>query len=153
MPSTPPIERTCALIKPDAVRRGRVVDILLRIQRTGRFDIRRMRVVWPDEDRAKLESHYSCHLGKSFYPELIEFMLSGYSIVLQLEGPGAIKAWRELMGPYAEPRPAGTIRGDFMEASDAESRNLVHGSDSPEEAERELGIWFPAGDEWYCPGD
>jgi nucleoside-diphosphate kinase len=144
-------QRTCAIVKPDAHAKNKVTEILLRIQRAKLLDIRRM-LHLPVGD-GRVAEHYSCHSGKEFYGALVDFMKSGPLLVMQLEGHDAITFWRELMGPYARPRVPGTIRGDYMSEEDHDMYNLVHGSDSPREADRELELWFPRGGEWWCPGD
>ncbi|MBP3088125.1 nucleoside-diphosphate kinase [Corynebacterium sp. sy017] len=132
-------ERTLILIKPDGVRNGHVGDIISRIERKGlslvALDLR-------VADRETAEKHYAEHADKPFFGELVEFITSAPLIAGIVEGERAIDAWRQLAGgtdPVAKATP-GTIRGDFA-LSVAE--NVVHGSDSPESAEREIGIWFP----------
>jgi nucleoside-diphosphate kinase len=144
-------QRTCAIVKPDAHAKNKVTEILIRIQRLRVLDISRMLHLPVGDDR--VAEHYSCHAGKPFYDDLVKFMRSGPLLVMQMEGAHAISVWRELMGPYALPRIPGTIRGDYMGEDDHYAHNLVHGSDSPQEAERELKLWFPTGGEWWCPGD
>lgn len=132
------IERTLALIKPDGVRRGYVGEILSRIERKGltivAMELRQI-------DTATAERHYAEHVGKPFYPPLLEFITSGPSIAMVLEGFRAIEAWRGLMG-VTDPIAAapGSIRGDFALIT---RENLTHGSDSPESAAREIETFFP----------
>jgi nucleoside-diphosphate kinase len=132
------MERTLVIAKPDAVRRGLAGEILARIERKG------LRVVagrfFPiDEDLAR--RHYAEHEGKPFFGDLISFITSGPVLALVVEGPGATSVVRTLMGP-TNPReaPPGTIRGDFAVEI---TENLVHGSDSPESAAREVSLFFP----------
>jgi nucleoside-diphosphate kinase len=131
-------ERTLVLIKPDGVRRGLAGEVLSRIERKG------LRVVAMDlrtvgKDLA--ETHYAEHVAKPFYGSLVEFITSGPLVALVAEGPRAIEAFRALAGA-TDPVKAGpgTIRGDYaLEVQD----NIVHGSDSPDSAEREIKIFFP----------
>jgi nucleoside-diphosphate kinase len=132
-------ERSLVLIKPDGVARGLVGEVISRIEQKGltlvALDLRTI-----GEDVA--EQHYAEHVGKPFYPPLVEFITSGPLVAAVIEGPRAIAAFRQLAGatdPVEKATP-GTIRGDFA----LEVRlNIVHGSDSPESAEREIGLWFP----------
>ncbi|KQB86943.1 nucleoside-diphosphate kinase [Corynebacterium lowii] len=132
-------ERTLILIKPDGVARGVVGNILSRIEAKGlKFTALDLRVA----DRETAEKHYAEHQDKPFFGELVDFITSAPLIAGVVEGERAIEAWRQLAGgtdPVSKATP-GTIRGDFG-LSVAE--NVVHGSDSPESAEREIGIWFP----------
>ncbi|PRQ11691.1 nucleoside-diphosphate kinase [Corynebacterium sp. 13CS0277] len=132
-------ERTLILIKPDGVARGIVGEVISRIERKGlKLVALDLRVA--TEETAK--AHYAEHADKPFFGELVEFITSAPLIAGVVEGPRAIEAWRQLAGgtdPVAKATP-GTIRGDFaLEVNN----NVVHGSDSPESAEREIGIWFP----------
>jgi nucleoside-diphosphate kinase len=131
-------ERTLALIKPDGVRRGLAGEVLSRIERKGlRIVAMDMRVVGKD----LAETHYVEHAGKPFYGSLVEFITSGPLVAMVVEGPRAIEAFRALAGA-TDPVKAtpGTIRGDYaLEVQD----NIVHGSDSPDSAEREIKIFFP----------
>lgn len=131
-------ERTLVLIKPDAVQRGLIGEILSRYERKG------LTVVAADLRAAQVEvldQHYAEHVEKGWYHELQDFMTSGNLLALVLEGDSAISVVRALNGATdgrkAEP---GTIRGDL---SLSNQENLVHGSDSPESAEREVALWFP----------
>ncbi|MCH6196862.1 nucleoside-diphosphate kinase [Corynebacterium mastitidis] len=132
-------ERTLILIKPDGVARGVVGNILARIEAKGlKFTALDLRVA----DRETAEKHYAEHQDKPFFGELVDFITSAPLIAGVVEGERAIEAWRQLAGgtdPVSKATP-GTIRGDFG-LSVAE--NVVHGSDSPESAEREIAIWFP----------
>ncbi|CAE50313.1 Putative nucleoside diphosphate kinase [Corynebacterium diphtheriae] len=132
-------ERTLILIKPDGVERGLIGEIIARIERKGlKISALDLRVA----DRETAEKHYAEHADKPFFGELVNFITSAPLIAGVVEGPRAIEAWRQLAGgtdPVAKATP-GTIRGDFaLEVS----TNVVHGSDSPESAEREISIWFP----------
>lgn len=132
-------ERSLVLIKPDAVARGYIGDILSRIERKGlSVAAMDMRTVTADVAAA----HYAEHEGKPFYPGLIEFITATPLVALVIEGTQAIAAFRQLAGgtdPVGKAVP-GSIRGDLGLTT---GENLVHGSDSPESAEREIGIWFP----------
>jgi nucleoside-diphosphate kinase len=131
------VERTLFLIKPDAVERGLVGDIVTRFERRG-FVLRGLKLVRVTEQQAA--EHYVEHVGKPFYPELVEFITSGPVVAMAIEGPGAVRAVRSMMGATNPLDSApGTIRGDL--ALDL-GRNVVHGSDSPESAARETAIFF-----------
>jgi nucleoside-diphosphate kinase len=131
-------ERTLVLIKPDAVRRGLIGEIVGRLERKG-FTILGMQLRTLDVEIAS--RHYAEHDGKPFFGELVEFITGGPLVALAVEGHRAVEAVRTLMGvtdPIAS--TPGSIRGDFaLEIG----QNLVHGSDSPEAAARELGLFFP----------
>ncbi|MCM3893666.1 MULTISPECIES: nucleoside-diphosphate kinase [Gordonia] len=133
-------ERTLVLIKPDGVSRSLVGDILARIESKGlTFAALELKNV-SDDLAAK---HYAEHEGKPFYPSLVEFITSGPLVAAVLEGPRAVAAFRQIAGgtdPVEKAVP-GTIRGDYALST---QYNLVHGSDSPESAEREIALWFPA---------
>lgn len=131
-------ESTLLIVKPDAVRRGLTGEILSRIERKGlRLEaLRSMRV-----DRDLAERHYAEHREKPFFDQLVTFITSGDVLVARVTGPGAVSVVRALMGT-TDPAmaPPGTIRGDYgIEITE----NLVHGSDSPESAGRELALFFP----------
>jgi nucleoside-diphosphate kinase len=130
-------ERTLVLIKPDAVRRGLAGEILRRFELRG-LEIREARLL--TVDRALAEEHYAEHAEKPFYGELVEFITSGPTLALVLEGERAIATVRTTMGA-TNPADAGpgTIRGDLALSM---PDNLVHGSDSPESAPREISLWF-----------
>ena len=131
------LERTLILIKPDAMARGLAGEILARFERRG-LVVQEARLVRVDRDLA--ERHYAEHSEKPFFGELVSFITSGPTLALALEGEGAISTARSTIGATnpAEATP-GSIRGDFALAM---PNNLVHGSDSPESAERELVLWF-----------
>ncbi|MGC4932541.1 nucleoside-diphosphate kinase [Gordonia sp. DT30] len=132
-------ERTLVLIKPDGVARALVGDILARIERKG-LTLVALELKSVTDELARL--HYAEHEGKPFFPALLEFITSGSLVAAVVEGPRAVAAWRQIAGgtdPVEKAVP-GTIRGDFALTT---QNNLVHGSDSPESAEREIAIWFP----------
>ena len=131
------VERTLVLIKPDAMQRGLAGEILGRFERRG-LQIREARLVQVDRDLA--ERHYAEHAEKPFFGELVEFITSAPTLALALEGEGAISTVRRTMGATnpADSEP-GSVRGDLALSM---PDNLVHGSDSPESAERELALWF-----------
>ncbi|HWG99465.1 MAG TPA: nucleoside-diphosphate kinase [Pilimelia sp.] len=131
-------ERTLVLIKPDAVRRGLVGEILGRFERKG-LTIEAMVLRTMDEPLA--QSHYAEHVERPFYPALKEFMTSGPLVALILSGDGAIDVVRGLIGVTDGRRAAaGTVRGDL---SLSNRENLVHASDSTDSAKREIALWFP----------
>ncbi|MFI6157345.1 nucleoside-diphosphate kinase [Kitasatospora sp. NPDC051170] len=133
-------QRTLVLLKPDAVRRGLAGEIISRIERKAgwRFAAVELRTF----DRATLEQHYAEHVGRPFYEPLLEFMTSGPSLALIVEGEEVVKGIRMLAGATNPLEAgAGTIRGDFATIT---RENLIHASDSPESAEREIKIFFPA---------
>jgi nucleoside-diphosphate kinase len=133
-------ERTLVLIKPDALRRGLVGEILGRFERKG-LVIDAMVLREMDADLA--DRHYAEHVEKAFYPPLKAFMTSGALVALILSGDGAIDVVRTLVGATdGRKAAAGTIRGDF---SLSNRENLVHASDSPDSAKREIALWFPEG--------
>ncbi|HEV2127178.1 MAG TPA: nucleoside-diphosphate kinase [Thermomicrobiales bacterium] len=134
------IERTLVIIKPDAVQRGLIGEIIARFERRG-LKIAAMR--FETVSRETAEEHYSEHKGKPFYEGLVEYITSSPSVLMVLEGPDAIAITRTTMGATkpAEASP-GTIRADFGLMI---GRNLVHGSDSAVSAERETGIFFGGG--------
>ncbi|GAA1091546.1 nucleoside-diphosphate kinase [Tsukamurella spumae] len=132
-------ERTLILIKPDGVRRGLSGEILARIERKG-LTIAALELKHVSIEVA--QGHYAEHKEKPFFGSLLEFITSGPVVAAVLEGPRAIAAFRQLAGgtdPVEKAVP-GTIRGDLgLETQE----NLVHGSDSPESAAREIALWFP----------
>ena len=134
------VEQTLVLVKPDAMARGLAGDILARFERRG-LELRAARLVSVDRELA--ECHYAEHAEKPFFGELVEFITSGPTLAFVLEGESAISVARTTIGATnpAEAAP-GSIRGDLALAM---PDNLVHGSDSPESAKRELELWF--GDE------
>jgi nucleoside-diphosphate kinase len=133
-------ERTLILIKPDAVRRSLAGEILARIERRG-FAVRGGKLVTATRDLG--ERHYAEHNEKPFFGDLVDFITSGPTWALVVEGEGAIATMRRTIGATnPADADAGTIRGDLAISM---PDNLVHGSDSPESAEREIALWF--GDE------
>ena len=135
-------QRTLVLVKPDGVRRGLTGEILRRIEGKGYTLVAlELRQAAPE----LLAQHYAEHEGKSFYGPLVEFMLSGPVVALVIEGERVIEGFRALAGA-TDPTAAapGTIRGDLgRDWGVAVQQNLVHGSDAPGSAAREIGIWFP----------
>ena len=133
------IERTLILAKPDAVRRNLSGEILARFERRG-LELRAARLVLATRELG--ETHYAEHREKPFFGELVDFITSAPTLALVLEGESAIPVVRTTMGATNPIESApGTIRGDLALAM---PDNLVHGSDSPESAEREIGLWFSA---------
>src|SRR5438270_7617454 len=134
------VEKTLVLIKPDAVERKLAGEILARFERRG-LEVRSARLL--TVERALAEEHYAEHSEKPFFGELVDFITSAPTLALVLEGESAISVVRTTMGATNPTDSApGTIRGDLALAM---PDNLVHGSDSPESAEREVGLWFPDG--------
>ena len=131
-------ERTLVLCKPDAVARGLVGEVVGRLERKG-FRLVAMELRSLDEATAK--QHYGEHEGKPFFGDLVSFITSGPLVAMCVEGPEAVSSVRALMGPTNPiTAPPGSIRGDFgLEIE----KNLVHGSDSPQSAARELALFFP----------
>jgi nucleoside-diphosphate kinase len=130
-------QSTLLIVKPDAVRRGLIGEILRRVEAKG-LRIAELRLIHIDRDLA--EEHYGEHRDKPFFGELVDFITSGSVIVARVEGEQAVPVLRSIMGP-TDPAaaPPGTIRGDYGTII---TENLVHGSDSPESAERELKLFF-----------
>ena len=131
-------QRTLVLLKPDAVRRGLVGEVL------GRFEAKGLRIVAMEHrtiDAAQADRHYAEHVQRDFYPPLRDFVTSGPLVAAVLEGDEAVDVVRAINGATDGRKAApGTIRGDL---SLSNRENLVHGSDSPESAAREIGLWFP----------
>ncbi len=131
-------ERTLVLVKPDGVRRRLIGDVLSRIERKGlRIIAMDLRVL----DTGIAQMHYAEHSGKPFFGPLVDFITSGPLVALVAEGPRAIEAFRGIAGATDPVRATpGTIRGDHaLEVQE----NIVHGSDSPDSADREIKIFFP----------
>jgi nucleoside-diphosphate kinase len=132
-------ERTLVLVKPDGVRRGLVGEVVTRLERKGltlvAMELRTLA-------RETAEEHYGEHRERPFFGELVEFITGGPLVALVVEGPRAVEAVRTLMGVTDPVKSApGSLRGDYaLEIG----QNLVHGSDSPESAQREIGIFFPS---------
>lgn len=134
------MERTLILLKPDAVQRGLVGPIIARFERKG-LKILSMKLMKISPELAA--QHYEAHKEKKFYSGLVKFMTSAPVVAMALEGNDAIAVCRNLMGAtFGADAAPGTIRGDF---GISRSFNLVHGSDSPEAADRELSLFFPEG--------
>lgn len=132
-------EQTLVLIKPDGVERRMIGEIIRRIEQKG-LTIVALELKHVDDDLAR--AHYAEHKDKPFFGSLLDFITSGPVVAAVLEGPRAVAAFRQLAGgtdPVEKAAP-GSIRGDFGTET---QYNLVHGSDSPESAEREINLWFP----------
>jgi len=130
-------EHTFVMVKPDGVRRGLVGEVIGRLERKG-LSLERMRMLTIDEDLAG--RHYAEHTEKPFFGDLVEFITSGPVVAMEWSGPGAVVIVRTLMGPTNPAEaPPGTIRGDFGTLL---TENIVHGSDSPKSAEREIELFF-----------
>ena len=135
-------EKTLILVKPDGVRRGLVGEVISRIETKG-YAIDAVRML--QADRSLLEAHYAEHVGKPFYEPLVEFMMSGPIVAIVASGNRVIEGFRALAG-VTDPTLAapGTIRGDLARDQGTKVvQNIVHGSDSPESAAREIQIFFP----------
>ncbi len=134
------IESTFIMVKPDGVARGLVGEVISRFERKG-LTLERIRKLTIDEAMARL--HYAEHVDKPFFAELVEFITSGPVVAMEWSGESAISVARTLMGATDPAQAApGTIRGDYgLEITN----NIVHGSDGPEAATRELAIFFPEG--------
>ncbi|MFH1590831.1 MAG: nucleoside-diphosphate kinase [archaeon] len=145
------IERTLVLLKPDAVQRSLSGEITTRFEKAG-FKIVGMKMVWIDADFSK--KHYAAHVGKPFYQATEDYVTSGPVVAMVLEGIEAVEVIRKMVGA-TEPKGAqpGTIRGDYshvsMKFADSKNisvKNLVHASGTPEEAKKEIGLWFSKDD-------
>ncbi len=131
------MERTLVLVKPDAVQRGLIGEIVGRIERTG---LKLVALKMMHMDRGLAEKHYAIHQGKPFFEGLVSFITSSPTVAAVFEGPNAVEVVRKTMGATDPVKAApGTIRGDF--ALDI-GRNAVHGSDSKENAEKEISLFF-----------
>ncbi|HAX82447.1 MAG TPA: nucleoside-diphosphate kinase [Actinobacteria bacterium] len=131
------MEHTFVMVKPDGVRRGLVGEVIGRLERKGLI-LERMRLLTIDADLAG--RHYGEHRAKPFFGELVAFITSGPVVAMEWSGPKAVAIVRTLMGPTnPADAPPGTLRGDFGTII---TENIVHGSDSPESAARELGLFF-----------
>ena len=131
-------ERSLVLVKPDGVSRGLVGEVIARIERKGltlaALELRNVA-------RSVAEQHYAEHAGKPFYESLLEFITGGPLVAMVIEGENAIAAFRQLAGATNPVQAAtGSIRGDYAVEV---QYNIVHGSDSPESAKREIDLWFP----------
>ena len=136
------MEKTFFIIKPDGVRRQIVGDILQRIERRG-FTIEKLEMRLASKEL--LEKHYCDLIGRSFFPQLVDYMTNGPLIIGVMSGNEVISSWRMMMG-VTNPNEAlpGTIRGDFAQGPDegGATFNVVHGSDSLESASKEISLWF-----------
>jgi nucleoside-diphosphate kinase len=131
------VENTFVMVKPDGVARGLVGDVVSRFERKG-LKLEQMRMLQIDEELAG--RHYAEHTEKPFFGDLVDFITSGPVVAMQWSGESAISVARTLMGPTNPVEaPPGTIRGDYGLII---TNNIVHGSDSPASAERELGLFF-----------
>jgi nucleoside-diphosphate kinase len=139
------MERTFVMLKPGVLQRRIVGEVLRRFERKGlKIIALKLRLL----DRPTVESHYREHQGKDFYEKLLEYTLSGPVITMVLEGEGAVSLVRRLVGPTdVREAPPGTIRGDYAYRT---RLNIVHASDSPASAEREIALFFEPGEilEW-----
>ena len=132
-------ERTLILVKPDGVARGLSGQILARVEAKG-FTLVALEL--KTLDRATAEAHYGEHVDKPFFGELVDFITSGPLLAGVIEGREAVAGWRSMMGATDPAKSApGSIRGDFATLL---SENVVHGSDSPASAAREIGLFFPS---------
>lgn len=134
-------ERTFAMVKPDGVRRGLVGNVVSRIEAKGLRIVGMKHMLIP---RELAQRHYGEHEGKPFFDGLVAFITSGPVVAMAVEGENAILEWRKMMGA-TNPKDAapGTVRGDLATTID---ENVTHGSDAPATAERELGLFFAAGE-------
>ncbi len=135
-------ERSLVLVKPDGFERGLVGEVLRRIEAKG-YTLVALQILTPQRDR--LAKHYAEHEGKPFYDSLLEFMSSGPVAAVVIEGVRCIEGFRSLAGSTDPTKaPPGSIRGDLgRDWGQGSTQNIVHGSDSPESAAREIEIWFP----------
>ena len=132
------MEKTFIIIKSDGVQRGLIGEIIGRIEKKG-FRIVKAELI--QADRKTVEAHYEEHKGRPYFKSLVEFILEGPIMAMVLEGENSISIMRLMMGDKnPEKATPGTIRGDFANNT---TRNLIHGSDSEESAQREINIWFP----------
>jgi nucleoside-diphosphate kinase len=131
------VQQTFVMVKPDGVARGLVGEVIRRIEGKG-YELREMRLFTIEESLAK--EHYGEHSEKPFFAELVDFITSGPVVAMVVEGPDAVAGMRQIMGA-TNPLDAapGSIRGDFATVI---TQNIVHGSDSPESAEREINLFF-----------
>jgi len=130
-------QRTLILVKPDGVRRRLIGEVVRRIEAKG-YDIREMKLFTIDETLAK--KHYAEHVDKDFFQDLVSFITSGPVVAMVVEGEDAVSGMRQIMGATNPLEAApGSIRGDFATVI---GENIVHGSDSPESAEREVALFF-----------
>jgi nucleoside-diphosphate kinase len=150
------MERTLVLLKPDCVQRRLMGELLARFERKG-LRVAALKLI--QADRALAERHYAVHRERPFFPSLVQFLTGGPTVALVLEGREAVAVVRNLIGATDGTKaPPGTIRGDFAISV---QNNLVHGSDSPENARAEVALWFkneelvdyqPADARWVAGG-
>lgn len=135
------IEKTFVMLKPDAVQRAVMGEILTRFEKVG-LKIVAMKMVWVDREFAKI--HYADHLKKDFYPPLENLIVEAPVLAMVLEGAGAVSFVRKMVGPTKPEEAApGTIRGDFAHfIGDIHAQNIIHSSGSVEEAIKEISLWF-----------
>lgn len=135
------MEKSLIILKPDTVQRGLIGQIIARIERRG-LRVAAMKMIWLDRELA--EKHYGEHKGKPFYQPLLKFITSAPVVVMIVQGPEAIPVLRHMMGvTNSKQADPGTIRGDYGLSN---RHNLIHGSDSPESAEREIALFFEPGE-------
>jgi nucleoside-diphosphate kinase len=135
------MQRTLVLLKPDCVQRRLVGELIARFERKG---LKLVALKFVQASRALAEKHYAVHKGKPFYDSLLNFLTSGPSVAVVWEGREAVAVVRELMGKTDGAKsPPGTMRGDF---GISVQNNLIHGSDSPENAATEISLWFSPGE-------
>jgi nucleoside-diphosphate kinase len=135
-------ERTLVLVKPDGVAEGHIGEVLTRLERRG-YTFEALKLLQATE--AQLREHYDDKVDKPFFPGLVNYMTSGPIVGIVVSGTDVVRAFRTMAG-VTNPTDAqpGTIRGDFgRDRGDGSIQNVVHSSDSPEHAEREIKIWFP----------
>jgi len=131
------LERTLIIVKPDAVQRGLIGEVLARLERRG-LKLVALKMMWMSESLA--EAHYAEHREKAFFRDLVRFITSGPVVVGVVEGPNAIEVTRTMMGETnPATSPPGSIRGDLALTI---SQNVIHGSSSPEAAQREVALFF-----------
>ena len=132
------IEKTLVLVKPDGVKKHICGEVISRFERKG-LEVEAIKMIQVPEELAK--KHYAEHEGKGFFKDLIAFITSGPVLAMVIKGENAVAAVRQINGA-TDPQKAvpGSIRGDFATSID---ENVVHASDAPETAEREIGLWFP----------
>ncbi|MGI5920113.1 MAG: nucleoside-diphosphate kinase [Christensenellales bacterium] len=130
-------ERTFVMLKPDCIKRGLVGEVISRIERKG-YRIANAKIMWLDEDLLRV--HYAHLADKPFFPEILSYMMSGPVLAMIVEGENVVAGVRILMGATKfEEAAAGTIRGDYAMST---GENIIHGSDSPENAEAEIKRFF-----------
>jgi nucleoside-diphosphate kinase len=131
------MEKTLILLKPDCVQRRLVGEVLRRFEQKG---LRLAALKLVQASRSLAEQHYAVHKGKPFYESLLKFLTSGVTVAVVVEGREAVAVVRNMMGPTDGAKAApGTIRGDFALSI---QNNLIHGSDSPDNAQTEIALWF-----------